>query len=181
MRAEESFPISKHGYTSGKLLDGTEYHLLLDTGASKSFMSKSFYMRYKSLHSLPKFASKPQRIQVGNGQCVSVLFVIPVINDYRHRIEIYTLVSEIHENVDLVLGIKHVFKLEGVINSRDCYFKFLNRSMPIFPEKNELLKPNEQKLIKVKAPFVDEISGMAIVKILEGGTHSTLLIKLKFT
>ena len=53
--------------------------------------------------------------------------------------------------------------------------------MPIFPEKNVLLKPNEQKLIKVKAPFVDEISGMAIVKILDGGTHSTLLIKLKFT
>ena len=32
------------------------------------------------------------------------------------QIEIYTLVSEIHENVDLVLGIKNVFELEGVIN-----------------------------------------------------------------
>ena len=28
---------------------------------------------------------------------------------------------------------------------------------------------------------MDEISRMAIVKILDGGTHSTLLIKLKFT
>ena len=44
LRAEESFPISEHGYTSGKLLDGTESQLLLDTGASKLFMSKSFYM-----------------------------------------------------------------------------------------------------------------------------------------
>ena len=88
--------------------------------------------------------------------------------------------SEIHENIDLVLGIKNVFKLEGVINSRDCCFKFLNRSVPIFPEK-VILKPNEQKLIKVKAPFIDEISGMAIFKILDGGTYSTLLIKLKFT
>ena len=42
LRAEESFPISEHGYTSGKLLDGTECQLLLDMGASKSFMSKSF-------------------------------------------------------------------------------------------------------------------------------------------
>ena len=58
-----------------------------------------------------------QRIQVGNGQFVSVLFIIPVILDiHGHRFEIYTLVSEIHENVDLVLGIKHVFEL-GVINS----------------------------------------------------------------
>ena len=58
LKVEESFSISEHGYTPGKLLDGTECQLLLDTGASKSFMSKSFYMQYKSLHSLPKFASK---------------------------------------------------------------------------------------------------------------------------
>ena len=123
----------------------------LEIGASKSFMSKSFYMHCKSLHSLPKFASRTQRIQVGNGKCVSVLFIIPVIIDvHGHRFEIYTLVSEIHENVDLVLGIKNVFELEGVINSRDCCFKFLNRSVPIFPEKEVILKPNMQKLIKVK-------------------------------
>ena len=59
-------------------------------------------------------------------------------------------------------------------------FQILNRSVPIFPEKEVILKPNEQKLIKVKAPFVDEISGMAIIKILDRGTYSTLLIKLKF-
>ena len=44
LKAEESFPISENGYTLGGLLDGTECQLLLDTGASKSFMSKSFYM-----------------------------------------------------------------------------------------------------------------------------------------
>ena len=131
---------------------------------------------------MPKFASKTHRIQVGNGQCVSVLFILPVIvGTHRHRFEIYTLVSEIHENVDLVLGIKNVFELEGVINSRDCCFKILNRSIPMYPEKEIVIKPNEQKVVKVKAPFVDEISGMAIIKILDGGTCSTLLIKLKFT
>ena len=176
LKAEESFPISEHGYTSGRLLDGTECQLLLEMDASKSFMLKSFYVHCKSLHSLPKFPSRTQRIQVGNGQCISVLFIIPVIIDvHGHRFEIYTLVSEIHENIDLVLGIKNVFKLEGVIHQETC-FKFLNRSIPIFPEKEVILKPNEQKLMKVKAPFVDEISGMAIIKILDGRTYSTLLI-----
>ena len=112
----------------------------------------------------------------------SVLFVIPVIIEvHNHRFEIYTLVSEIHENVDLVLGIKNVFKLEGVINSRDCRFKFLNRSVPIYPEKEIILKPDEKKLVKIKAPFVDKISGLAIIKIIDGKTSSTLSIKLKFT
>ena len=67
------------------------------------------------------------------------------------------------------------------ISTRDCCFKFLNRSVPIYPENEIVLKPNEQKLVKVKAPFVDEISGMAIIKILDGSTYSTLLIQLKAT
>ena len=138
-------------------------------------------MQCKSLHTLPKFASTTQRIQVGNDQCVIVLFIITVIVDiHGHRFEIYTLVSEINENVDLVLGIKNVFELEGVINSRDSCFKFLNRSVPIYPKKQIILKPNEQKLVKVKAPFIDEISELAIIKIIDEGTYSTLLIILKF-
>ena len=45
---------------------------------------------------ITKFAFKTQRIQVGNGQYISVLFIIPVIIDiHGHRFEIFTLVSEI--------------------------------------------------------------------------------------
>ena len=115
---EDTFPISEKGYNLGKLLDRTECQILLNTGASTFFMSKSYYRYSKSLHSLPKFTSKTQRIQVGNSQFVSVLFIIPVIVDvHRHRFEIYTLVSEIHQNVDPAFGIKNVFELEGVKNS----------------------------------------------------------------
>ena len=49
---------------------------------------------------------------------MSIHFIIPIIVDmHGHRFEVYPLVSEIHKNVDLVLGIKNVFELEGVINS----------------------------------------------------------------
>ena len=56
IQVDKSFPIWEQGYTMEKLLDGTEHQILLDTGASKSFMSKSHYLHCKSLHSLPKFA-----------------------------------------------------------------------------------------------------------------------------
>ena len=135
IKAEEKFPITGQGYTLGKLLDGTDCPILLDTGASKSYMSKAYYLRCKSLHALPKFASSTQRIQVRNGQYVGVLFVIPVIIDvHGHRFEIFMLVSEIHENVDLVLGIKNIFELEGVIDLCDSCFSFLNRYIP-FPKR----------------------------------------------
>ena len=41
LKAEESFPISENSYTLGRLLNDMKCHLLLDTGASKSFMLKS--------------------------------------------------------------------------------------------------------------------------------------------
>ena len=67
-------------------------------------MSRPYLLRCKSLHELPKFASSTQRIQVGNGQYVGVLFVIPVsLTIQVHRLEVFTLVSEIYENVDLIL------------------------------------------------------------------------------
>ena len=90
------------------------------------------------------------------------------------------MVSEIHENVDLVLGIKDVFELEGIINSQECCFSFLNRLVPIFPKENITLKPKEQRSIKVEAPFSDEISGLAIVKLLDKLTHSVIVLKVKF-
>ena len=95
VKAEEYFPITAHGYTKGKLLDGTKCGILVDTGTSKSYMSKSYFMRCKSLHSLPKFTSTTTRVQVGNGQYVGILFIIPVILTIQsHRFEIFMLVSE---------------------------------------------------------------------------------------
>ena len=141
MKAEGSFPISEQGFVMGKLLNGEECQILLDTGASKSFMSKLYYLRCKSPHSLPKFASKTQRIQVGNGQYVGVLFVIPVIVEInQHRLEVFMLVSEIFDNVDMVLDIKNLFELEGVIDSRESSFRFLSRLIPIFPQEQVIVK-----------------------------------------
>ena len=130
-------------------------------------MSKSYFLRCKSLHSLPKFTSTTARIQVGNRQYVGVLFVIPVI-------------MTIHDNEYLVIGIKNLFELEGVIDSWDSFVSFLNRSIPFFPREKVSVKPKEQKLVVLEAPFVEEISGMAITKMLDIKEQKTLTMKLKF-
>ena len=74
IKAEKKIPISEKGYMVGKLLDVTECQILLGTRVSKIFMSKSHYLWCKSLHSLSKFASKTQRIKVGNGQFIYVIY-----------------------------------------------------------------------------------------------------------
>ena len=56
-------------------------------------MSKSYFLRCKNLHAMPKFTSTTRKMQTGNGQYAGVLFVIPVIiTIQKHRFEIFTLV-----------------------------------------------------------------------------------------
>ena len=163
------------------MLDSTDCDVLIDTGASKSYMSKSYFLWCKNLHVMPKFTSSTKGIQVGNGQYVGVLFVIPVIITIKnHRFEIFTLVSEIHENVDLVLGIKNLFELEGVIDSWNSCFSFRNRSIPFSPKEEVEVKAKEQKLVVLEAPFQEEITGMTITKLLDTKEQMTLTMKIKF-
>ena len=42
-----------------------------------------------------------------------------------------------------------------------------------------MLIPREQRFIKIEAPFIDEISGLIIVKLLEKKAQCTLMLKLK--
>ena len=68
--------------------------------------------------------------------------------------------------MDLILGVKTIFELEGIVNTRICSVKFLNRSLPIFPVAHHKIKPGRMAYVKVRIPFVEKLSGIAIVKLL---------------
>ena len=82
--------------------------------------------------------------------------------------------------IDLVIGIKNLFELGGVINSQDSCINFLNRSIPFFPKEKVTVKSDEQRILTLEAPFMEEISGMAITKMLDAKEQKTLTMKLKF-
>ena len=80
----------------------------------------------------------------------------------------------------LVLEIKNIFELQAIINSQESCFSFLNSSIPFFPKEQIILKSKEPWFIKIEAPFIDEISGLAIIKMLDKKAHKTMMLKLKF-
>ena len=43
-----------------------------------------------------------------------------------------------------------------------------------------VVKPGEKKLIPIETPFVEKILGMAIVKIIDKGQKTPMMLKLKF-
>ena len=66
-----------------------------------------------------------------------------------------------------------------MIDSQESCFRFLSRFIPIFPREQVVVKPGEKKLIPIEVPFVEEISGMAIIKIIDEGQKAPMMLKLK--
>ena len=177
---ELKIPISTDSHTIGQVVGGSLLKILIDTGASKSYMSRAYYMRNKNLHSLPKFETHIRSLQVGNGGKVATLFVIPVLVEIKgHRFEIFTLVAEIEEHIDLVFGMKNMHEVEGEHSARHSEFRFLNRAIPMFPTNNFTLKPGCKRYVKVIAPFPQQLSGIAIMKIIQGSRALTVQCKIQ--
>ena len=67
--------------------------------------------------------------------------------------EIFTVVADIHEGIDLVFRLRNMTEIEGEISTKTGSFKFLNRSVPIYPKDN-LEVPNMGKTyLKLISPF----------------------------
>ena len=79
-----------------------------------------------------------------------------------------------------ICGVRNIFELEGVIDSQDSCFSFLSRSIPFFPVLTVEIVPASQKMVIIETPFIEELSGMAMVKILDMKEQTTNMIKLKF-
>ena len=73
-----------------------------------------------------------------------------------------------------------MFELEIIINLWECCFSFLNQSIPIFLKKKIIIKPGENKPVRIEAPFTNQISSLAIVKLLDKLTQSVIMLKVKF-
>ena len=139
--------------------------VLFDTGATRSFISKSFYMKNRQLHTLPKYTSPCKAIMVGSGQCVSVLFVIPVISSIGSQVfEIFTTVCDIHDGMDLVFGMQNMIETEGEMSAHDGCYCFISHSIPIHPMSKTVVQPGETSLIRVVAPFCELICGTGVAK-----------------
>ena len=118
-------------------------------------------MRHPHLHKYPKFNSTVRNLQVGNGELVATLFAIPfVFKIGKCLFEVHTLVSDIQQNMDIILGVKNMFEIEGEISCCTSHFKFLNRSLPIFPLSTHMIKVGAKAYVKAKVPFIKKFQDM---------------------
>ena len=181
-----TFPVDNHipfdgrGMSKAYLSNGTPMKMFFDSGASRSYLSKRFYDTNPMLHDMPKYVTTCTGIRIGNGSIVPALFVIPILfMACGHTFEIFTIVAEIDDDMDLVFGFKNMVETEGLLNTRTGEFDFIGRSIPIFPENDLEVKPGEKAYVKIKAPFCDKLSGMICAKFFSRNVVNTLRIKIQ--
>ena len=154
--------------------------LFFDSGASRSYLSKKFYDSNPVLHDMPKFVTTCTGIRIGNGSIVQALFVIPLLFlSCGHTFEIFTIVAEIDDDMDLVFGFKNMTETEGMLNTRTGEYDFIGRSIPIFPQNDLDVPAGEKAYINVKAQFCDKLSGMMCTKFFGRDMVCTLRVNFK--
>ena len=81
------------------------------------------------------------------------------------------MVSETHDSLDIIVVITNVYEIEGVISNRVIY---------TFLTDPSLSSPRQRtKTNKTDVPFIDEISGLVIIKLLDLKLVVLILIKKK--
>ena len=138
-----TFPIDNHipfddrGMSKAYLSNGTPLKLFFDSGTSKSYLSKKFYDSNPVLHDMPKFVTTCTGIRIDNESIVQALFVIPLFfMSCGHTFEIFTIVAEIDDDMDLVFRFKNMTETEGMLNTRTGQYDFIGRFIPIFPQND---------------------------------------------
>ena len=128
----------------------------------------------------PNSSSEWKGIKVGNGQICHALFVIPLqVLIQGHAFEIYTLVAEIDDAMDLIIGMQSQTELEGIMNSRVGGFEFLSQSIPIFPDDDMKVPIGGIMMVEFHCPFPEALSGQAICKFFAGPINHTLKLRIE--
>ena len=177
---DNHIPIDGRGVTEASLMDNTPMKLFFDSGASRSYLSKKYYDANKSLHKLPKFSTTCTGIKIGNGSIIPTLFVIPIqFMTHGHVFEIYTIVVDIDDGMDLVFGFKNMAETEGRLNTRTGEYDFIGRSIPVYPQNDLDVPVGKQVLIKTKAPFGEKLSGRTMTKMFGSKKAFTMKIRIE--
>ena len=176
---EQSFRFDARSCTQGSLPNGEKFKILIDTGASRSYLSYAFYLECEYLRALPRHKPMGSRVYMGNGDWVPAQFIIPIIFHVGNcAFEVYTLVCKTSTS-DFIWGMKNIVETEGVICTHSMEYRFLNRSPKLFCKMPISLPPDgSQHILQLGIEFPCEVSGQAIVKLLLAPKKSLHTIKV---
>ena len=105
--------------TRGKLLDGTDCKILPDRGATRVVCQSNFISEINPYMDSLSLLLKPKLFKLEMEQVLTFFIIFIIITIEGHIFEFYTVVSETHDNVNVVLGVKTFVELEVELSMRE--------------------------------------------------------------
>lgn len=159
-----------------------QLNLLIDSGASKTLISKTFVDNY--MRNIAKEAIQPIVFRVGNGGClislqkVKVDLVIQNVKICFHAHVVENLIG-----VEVVLGTDVLTELGGSLDFETKRVKFKNKTVVLYPVKEYVIRPKQTTHIVLRGNFPKPIHNSEIVVNVKGKlrhlTASNLLVRAK--
>jgi len=139
-------PMTNTNFVSCALSDGSKMLALVDTGATRSYISRSLIESSKFLQSVPIKEGKPCEVMIGDGSSI-------MITKYMHIpvqlsaccIMVSAWVLECNSPVQLVLGVDAQEEYRTVL---DCYNHTMNVTVPNIDlkfDEDVCLRPGQRK------------------------------------
>ncbi len=146
-------------------MDGSQVDILIDIDCTSALMPKAYYDKHTILHSLPKYDTLVKNIVVGSGQLLPVYFAIPVpLRMGEHTFQCFTLVADVSNQCDFVIGLKEMFELEVLLDTQEQVLKYINRSALVLPWEDIEIPPGKSTQVTFEVIFPEELSGYATYK-----------------
>ena len=184
---KDTFMVNTYGEVLTHLMNGVEILTLMDTGASKTMLSKEFYDKHAFLHTYPKYKlPQPRVITCANGETMTISECIQMMIRIRgHVFEIFPyLVEQQISFYPLIIGQKTMYELEASLSFPKMQCKFVKRSKPLLFQETYEIQPGEAKdiTLSIQGCPRDFTNGEAIIKLRTDRTdHLVQTLKVQVT
>ncbi|ESO93166.1 hypothetical protein LOTGIDRAFT_175601 [Lottia gigantea] len=144
---EVQIQLDNRNFCKGLLQDGKSTLVLIDSGASRSLISKSFISSSSYLRKLPVYKLKePLKFRMGNGMCLESDYYLHLeVHIQGFTFGLYAYITNNMIGIDLVMGQDTLAQLNGNLSFRDNIFRC--KTIPFYMTSDLHLRPN-QSIVK---------------------------------
>ena len=143
--------LSTSSTTTGDLIDGTKVYTLIDTGATKNFISTKFIEKHELIQSYPVMRIKNVSISMANDQKETVN-KMTTFNMYLggHLFEFTAYIMDCSDSFDFVLGMRSLFELEAKLDISNLIMEFEMRTLPLICTRSLKILPHKHAFIPLE-------------------------------
>ena len=143
--------LSPKNYVKGYTKDNKGLVIIVDSGCSKTMISKSAVQSSPHLSQLPRQSIEPIHFKIGNGEFLvaneTVTFEVTIQN---HKLKLNAVISPNLTGPDILLGANSLTEMHGTLDCTAHTLTVRPKRVQFYPSQTFTLKPGQTRTVVVK-------------------------------